>query len=107
MSTAKEHGDAHRSVDLWEENHRAESGMRVVSGADLLTYPEPARWHVFHDDCVEGLGVEPQPYEIGLHRVRTHEHLVAWTAHLMHTKAWLRYTNWPDVLETHAPPIPS
>lgn len=86
----------------WEQAH---PGM--VSIDELIEYPDPARWRVWHPDC------DPNPeggstYSIEVRRLRTFADLVDWTAHLME-KNWLVYTNWDDLLRSlhsAAPPAP-
>jgi hypothetical protein len=74
----------------WEEAHPDGSTME-----DLASYPEDAKWEILHEAC------DPDPeddgYCITVERVRSTEHLLRWTIHLME-KSWLENTNWSDVV---------
>src|SRR3954454_2340492 len=68
------------------------------SGAANGTYRSRERWRVAHFDCLREGQEGIAPYIIDVERIRTPEHVVAWTAHLM-TKTWLPGTDWHRKLQ--------
>lgn len=77
----------------WERKGRDDFGL---SFADFIRdVPDEVPWEAHHAAC------DPDPdsgdYWIEIHRVRTHGHLLNWTAHLME-KSWLMDTNWDELI---------
>lgn len=66
---------------------------------DLMRYPEAAPWAALHKHC------DPDPegpsYWYDIERCRTHQQLLARTAHLM-GKRWLNATNWDQIITQKA-----
>lgn len=76
--------------------HQANTrGVAVVSLAEFLAAPPPARWHAHHTRCAPANGAA---YDVPVAEVRTWPRLVATTARLM-GKTWFRHTDWGAVLE--------
>lgn len=67
----------------------------VMTGTELLDYPDAARWHIYHRDC------DPDPDEQGywwsVERCCTYRDLILRTAHVM-GKSWLEHTDWDRFL---------
>jgi len=73
---------------------------RVFTGSDLMSYPSAIRWRTHHAECDSD--VDSNDYWISIDRIRTHTHLLRWTAHLM-GKGWVRDTNWSEFIQHHLP----
>lgn len=100
--------DGHLWVDLsdaedvrqgrreWEEKHDTGRGVSLADFADL---PDPTQWRRHHRGC------DPAPdalaYDIGVERVRTHAHLLSWSAHLS-GKTWIGCTDWFELMRVMA-----
>lgn len=76
-----------RHVVAWESGHPSSEPM---TGDNLMTRPQPARWRVTHTACEPG---RPEDrYDIALDRILSFRDLAGWTIHLMR-KTWLRHTD--------------
>lgn len=63
-----------------------------------------AQWHTYHVECYDS-GGEATQVRVCLERVRTHEDLLAWHAHLFE-KNWMSYTNWSAFLTRYNSGVP-
>lgn len=99
--------NALRAQQEWDRAHEPTEpgGFRVISGAELLSYPPPARWQVHCDDCNPHKGEDGDMcggcYWFSLDRCKTSVDLLYWTAHLM-GKNWLEATNWDQFIRAAA-----
>jgi predicted GIY-YIG superfamily endonuclease len=90
-----EFGEVRDARKAWEQRIEATyDGFYPAS--ELLSYPHPAPWRVFHRHCDPSL--DSTDYWITVERIRTYPQLVHWTAHLM-GKDWLKDTTWDELLE--------
>lgn len=102
-----EFGRVEREAKRWEREHQdgSEEAVRIVSLAELMTYPGPARWQVHCDPCNphkdEQGGLCGGCYWLSLDRCSTAVDLLYWTAHLM-GKTWLPHTNWASFIRAAA-----
>ncbi|WP_157437790.1 hypothetical protein [Actinoplanes subtropicus] len=81
-----------RLTAAWEAEHPDAEPIQV---SNLVTRPQPARWHVTHTTC--DAVPRSSGYSIELTRIQTFRDLVGWTAHLM-GKNWLQHTDWDDLI---------
>lgn len=82
-----------QQIAAWEAEHPV---GEVMTAANLLTRPEPARWRVTHSACEPG--APEDRYDIALDRILTFRDLAGWTLHLMQ-KPWLRHTDWDELAD--------
>lgn len=80
----------------WAESKLEIGGL--VSLGELLSLPDPAPWLAFHSRCDPDPHCDDCAYHIEIARLRTHQQILWWTAHLM-GKTWIERTNWRDLLE--------
>ena len=85
---------AEDASDAWERRRRdlAAANNGVVTLSDVPDHA-PAHWTAHHDQCHP----DEADYAIPVERMRTHEEMLAWTAHLL-GKAWLHHTNWEQFI---------
>lgn len=74
-----------------ELRSRRPDGLLVMSGGDLLGWPDDESWHAIHRAC----DTDPvsSPYWFDVDRARTLLQVLDWTLHLSE-KSWLDGTNW-------------
>lgn len=79
-----------QALHAWKAEHP--DGASVD---ELMRYPQSAPWTSLHRDC------DPDPegpsYWYDIDRCRTHQQLLARTAHLM-GKRWFKATNWDEII---------
>jgi hypothetical protein len=103
----EEFGRVERESASWKQKHKEndQGGLGVVSLAELMTYPGPARWQVHCDRCNphkdERGDMCDGCYWVSLDRCTDAVDLLYWTAHLM-GKTWLRHTNWASFIRMAA-----
>ncbi|WP_043242344.1 hypothetical protein [Streptomyces violaceusniger] len=86
-----------RTERAWQERHADADGSLSFDLAGLLENPdlEKVSWQAHHRD--RDPAREASHYRIAADKLRTRADLLEWTAHPME-KAWLRSTDWRDVL---------
>lgn len=86
----------------YERRHvvTADGLPEVCSLTSLLAEPDigPVPWQAFHYKCRDGRF----RYEIELERITQWWQVADWTAHLLETRSWLRYTDWYALLRHFA-----
>tara|TARA_R100000935_G_scaffold55231_1_gene84980 strand:+ start:328 stop:693 length:366 start_codon:yes stop_codon:yes gene_type:complete len=90
--------EVRQAVKQW----KADRASKWLSGDDLLSYPEAAKWVTCHRACDPD--AEGNSYWVDVARLRTAENLLSWTAHLM-GKNWLDSTNWASIIRAKAGPL--
>jgi hypothetical protein len=89
----------------YENRHRVNAdGLPVPPPRAILVadwpYRPDARWDAFHYRCHSD--TDPGLYVIEMERITEWWQVADWTAHLLGTRAWLKHTNWPELLRHFA-----
>lgn len=83
----------------WNQKQRsnvlADSHVRVITAAELMTAPALAQWQISHTDCDPA--PESNDWHVPITYALTYRELIDLTAHLM-GKTWINSTNWPELL---------